>query len=89
MKTEIIVPRKKSTSLGAALLLFFAAAAMIFIIVGHFIDFFDEENVLLVLGAVAVAPICIGCGVFYFKQIFNEEPVLTVNEQGIIMLFPV
>ena len=86
MNPKIIIPRKKSKSIGYAIGLFFVTVLMIFLIAIYFGEFeFITSDIpfLIVLLSILVAPICAWSTVFYFKQIFNENPVLKIDETGI------
>ena len=87
MKKEIIIPRKKSTSIKGVLWMLFSLMIIIFINVCYFVDIpwitSDPPPVFLIIMSLVILPVIIFCLVDYFKQIFNNEPVLIINEQGI------
>ena len=85
-KQEIVIPRKKSKSIIYATSMLLIAALFLFLLVAYFFDIpAITTNIPLVaiIFVVLTLPIFIWCGVDYFKQIFNENPVLIVNENGI------
>ena len=90
MENEIIIPRKKSKSFGNAILMLFSALLMCLPIVIYFelipgIKASDEEGMPLfvVILCTILMPILAICAIFYFRQIFNDKPVLIVNQKGI------
>ena len=84
---EIIIPRKKSKSIGNTILMFAFAALFLFLAFIYFFDVpgidADDMPLIAVVLILLATPIFIWCGIIYFKQIFNENPVLTVNSSGI------
>lgn len=83
---EIIIPRKKSKSIIYATSMLLIAALFLFLLVEYFFDIpaiTANMPLIAVIFVVLFLPIFILCGVVYFKQIFNENPVLIVNENGI------
>lgn len=86
MEKEIIIERKKSKSIGFCLFMFIITLLTILPIVFYFGDFdfitFDIPSVVVIL-AFAILPALIWATIYFFKQIFNDKPVLIVNEKGI------
>ena len=86
MEKEIVIKRKKSKSIGFCLFMFITTLLMILPIVFYFGDFdfatFDIPSVVVIL-AFAILPVLIWATIYFFKQIFNDKPVLIVNEKGI------
>jgi hypothetical protein len=84
---EIIIPRKKSKSIGYTIFMFAIAALFLFLAVIYFFDVpginADDMPLVAVALILLATPIFIWCGIIYFKQIFNENPILTVNAGGI------
>lgn len=86
MEKEIIIERKKSKSIRISLFIFIITLIMILPIVFYFGDFdFITSDIPLVaiIIAIIVLPVLIWTTIYYFKQIFNNKPVLIVNENGI------
>ncbi len=90
MENEIIIPRKKSKSFGNAILMLFSALLMCLPIVIYLelipgIKASDEEGMPLfvVILCTILIPILALCAIYYFRQIFNDKPVLIVNQKGI------
>lgn len=86
MEREIIIERKKSKSIKTSLFLFIISLIMILPILFYFVDFefiTSEVPLIAVIGSIIALPILISCTGHYFKQIFNNNPVLIINEQGI------
>jgi len=86
MDREIIIPRKKSTSIKAALGMLFATLLFAFPIAEYFLDFYFIDSdipLFVVILCMLCAPICAWCFFWYFKQIFNRNPILIINEFGI------
>ena len=90
MENEIIIPRKKSKSFGNAILMLFSALLLCLPIVIYFelipgIKASDEEGMPLfvVILSIILIPILALCAIYYFRQIFNNKPVLIVNQKGI------
>ena len=86
MQKEIIIERKKSKSIKMSLFLFVVNLIMLLPIVAYFADFdfiTSDIPLLAVVLCMIVLPILIWCTGYYFKQIFNNNPVLIVNEKGI------
>ena len=82
MDREIIIPRKKSTSIKAALGMLFATLLFAFPILDfYFID--SDIPLFVVILCMLFAPICAWCFFWYLKQIFNQNPILIINEFGI------
>ena len=90
MENEIIILRKKSKSFGNAILMLFSALLMFLPIVIYFelipgIEASNEDGMSLfvVILCTILIPILVLCAIYYFKQIFNNKPVLIVNQKGI------
>ena len=90
MENEIIIPRKKSKSFGNAILMLLSALLLCLPIVIYFelipvIKASDEEGMPLfvVILSIILIPILALCAIYYFRQIFNNKPVLIVNQNGI------
>ena len=88
MNKEIIIHRKKSKNIEITIVLFLATVVLIFPIIIHFTDIpwitSDVPLYIIILSGLC-APVCAFCTIGYFKEIFNEKPVLIVNEIGIIV----
>ena len=86
MDKRIVIPRKKSKSIECTIWMFLATLLAIFPSVGYFTEIpgttLDVPLLYVVLG-LACAPLCAFCFVLYLMQIFNREPVLTIDENGI------
>lgn len=86
MNKEIIIHRKKSKSIKFTIGMFLATVVSIFPIIIHFTDIpritSDVPLFIIILSGLC-APVCAFCTIGYFKEIFNEKPVLIVNEIGI------
>lgn len=86
MEKEIIIERKKTKSIKITLFMFIGTLIMILPIVAYFADFdFITSDIPLVavIVAIIILPVLIWTTIYYFKQIFNNKPVLIVNEKGI------
>lgn len=90
MENEIIIPRKKSKSIGNTILMLFSALLLCLPVVIYFelipgIEVSSEDGMPLfvVILCITLIPILLFCAVYYFKQIFNNKPVLIVNQNGI------
>lgn len=86
MEKEIIIERKKSKSIRISLFVFIITLIMILPIVFYFADFdfiTSDIPLVVVIIAIIVLPVLIWTTIYYFKQIFNNKPVLIVNENGI------
>lgn len=86
MNREIIIPRKKSTSIKYTIFMFLATVLLILPIIDYFADISwitSDIPLYVVIIFILFAPIFAFCTVHYFKQIFNKKPVLIVNEIGI------
>ena len=86
MEKEIIIERKKSKSIRISLFMFIITLIMILPIVFYFGDFdFITSDIPLVtvIVAIVILPVLILTTIYYFKQLFNNKPVLIVNEIGI------
>ena len=86
MGKEIIIERKKSKSIRISLFMFIITLIMILPIVEYFVDFdiiTSDIPLVVVIIAIIILPILIWTTLYYFKQIFNNKPVLIVNERGI------
>ena len=86
MEKEIIIERKKSKSIRISLFMFIITLVMILPIVFYFGDFdFITSDIPLVavIVAIVILPFLIWTTIYYFKQLFNNKPVLVVNELGI------
>ena len=65
---------------------FIITLIMILPIVFYFGDFdfiTSDIPLVVVIIAIIVLPVLIWTTIYYFKQIFNNKPVLIVNEKGI------
>ena len=86
MNKEIIIPRKKSKSIKFTIGMFLATVVSIFPIIIYFTDIpwitSDVPLFIIILSGLC-APVCAFCTIGYFKDIFDEKPVLIVNEIGI------
>jgi hypothetical protein len=90
VENEIIIPRKKSKSFGSAILMLFSALLLCLPIVIYFelipgLEASSERGMPLfvVILCIILIPILAICAIFYFRQIFNDKPVLIVNQKGI------
>ncbi len=86
MEREIIIERKKSKSIIISLFMFIIDLIILLPIITYFVDFdFITSDIPLVIVILAIVelPLLIWTTVYYFKQIFNDKPVLVVNEKGI------
>lgn len=90
MENEIIIPRKKSKSIGNTILMLFSTLLMFLPVVLYFelipgIEVLNKEEMPLffVILCIILIPILAICAIFYFRQIFNDKPVLIVNQKGI------
>ena len=90
MENEIIILRKKSKSFGNAILMLFSALFMCLPVVLYFelipgVEVLNKEEMPLffVILCIILIPILAICAIFYFRQIFNNKPVLIVNQKGI------
>lgn len=87
MEKEIIIPRKKSKSIGYAILMLLVTSMFAFLAVIKFanISWINADNVplLLVILSLICAPICAYCFIHYLKEIFNNNPALIINQNGI------
>ncbi|MBQ5601772.1 MAG: hypothetical protein IIU77_02990, partial [Clostridia bacterium] len=86
MNKEIIIHRKKSKSIKFTIGMFLATVVSIFPIIIYFTDIpwitSDVPLFIIILSGLC-APVCAFCTIGYFKDIFDEKPVLIVNEIGI------
>ena len=86
MEKEIIIPRKRSKSIKFTIMMFFATIITTLPIILYFADLsFITSEVPLYVAVIGIvcAPICGLCTIAYFKEIFNEKPVLIINECGL------
>ena len=86
MEKSIIINRKKSVSIKAALLLFLVMSLFgfyLYLYHGRPAWLTSEIPFFLVVIAYLIMPILLFAFIFYFRSIFNHEPVLIVNENGI------
>ena len=86
MEKEIIIERKKFKSIRISLFMFIITLIMVLPIVFYFGDFdFITSDIPLVAVIIAIIglPVFIWTTIYYFKQLFNNKPVLIVNENGI------
>jgi len=86
MDKSIIINRKKSVSIKATLLLLFAILLFgLFLYLYYFKPVWLTSDIpfFLVVIAYLIMPILLFAFIFYFRSIFNHEPVLIVNENGI------
>lgn len=87
-KTQILIPRKKSKSIKFALTLLLSSLLILVVILLHFIelDFVKVTKKLplfVIIMFIIIEPFLLFSFGFYFKQIFNNKPVLIVNDIGI------
>jgi hypothetical protein len=84
---EMIIPRKKSISIrNAVLLLVLAAVFLFFFGYAYFFDvpwMTSKPPLVAVVLTLLITPVLFFCGIGYVKQIFNENPILIINERGI------
>jgi len=86
MEKSIIIHREKSVSIKATLLLLFAISLFGFFLYLYYLKpvwLTSEIPLVLVVIAYIIMPILLFTFIFYFRSIFNHEPVLIVNENGI------
>lgn len=86
MKKEIVISRKKSKSIKYFILMIFGSLLLALPIILYFFDFSKitlDIPLIIVILSIICEPIIIFSSIFYFKQIFNDKPVLIVNEYGI------
>lgn len=86
MEKSIIINRKKSVSIKATLLLFFVMSLFgfyLYLYYGRPVWLTSDIPFFLVVIAYLIMPILLFAFIFYFRSIFNHEPVLIVNENGI------
>ncbi|MBE6609260.1 MAG: hypothetical protein E7634_01180 [Ruminococcaceae bacterium] len=86
MDREIIIPRKKSTTAAASAGMLFATLLFGFIAFEYFcgpVLASSKPPLLLAIFDIPCVPICAFCFICYFKDLFNNTPVLIVNEYGI------
>lgn len=86
MNKEIIIHRKKSKSIKFTIGMFLVTVLLILPIIIYFTDIpwitSDIPLFFVILSSLCV-PVCAFCTIGYFKEIFDEKPVLIVNEIGI------
>lgn len=86
MNKEIIIHRKKSKSIKFTIGMFLVTVLLILPIIIYFTDIpwitSDIPLFVVILSSLCV-PVCAFCTIGYFKEIFDEKPVLIVNEIGI------
>lgn len=86
MRKEIIIPRKKMKCINYTIGMFLATVLFILPIIIYFkgIPWITSDIPLFfVILSSLCAPVCAFCTIGYFKQIFDEKPVLIVNAIGI------
>ena len=88
MDREIIIQRKKSKSIIYAVFLFIVAALFCLPVVEYFVDIPWIGNgkdipLFVVILSVPFILLMLFCSYIFIKQIFNDSPVLTVNQYGI------
>lgn len=86
MDKSIIIQRKKSVSIKASLLLLFVIALFGFFLYLYYdkpVWLTSEIPLVLVIIAYITLPLLLLAFIFYFGSIFNHEPVLIINENGI------
>ncbi len=86
MEKSIIIHREKSVSIKATLLLLFSISLFGFFLYLYYCKpawLTSEIPFFLVVIAYIIMPILLFAFIFYFRSIFNHEPVLIVNENGI------
>ena len=84
MGKEIIITRRKSKSIMFTIWMLLSSLLMLYpIYLYYFQPSWSTSNVpvFVVVIAIIILPILLICGVFYFKQIFNNDPVLIVNSK--------
>jgi hypothetical protein len=86
MDREIIIPRKKSSSIKAVLLMLFGCGIFVLVLISHFLMPLGTTKmpVFLVYLSFPCLAVCLFCLFGYAKQLFNKEPVLVINEHGIL-----
>lgn len=86
MEQEIIIPRKKSKSIQLTIGMFFTTIIMLLPAIIYFFDFewiTSDMSLLVVIIGLLCTPVCVFCFIWYFRQIFNNNPILIINEKGI------
>lgn len=86
MDKSIIIHRNKSVSIKATFLLLFAILLFGFYLYLYYFKplwVTSEIPIVLVVLAYIIIPILLFAFIFCFRSIFNHEPVLIVNENGI------
>ena len=86
MEKELIIPRKKSTSVKCSIGMLFATIIMVLPMLLFFYDFSwttSEVPLWAAILCMVCAPLCFFCSIYYFKQLFNSDPILVVNSIGI------
>ena len=86
MKKEIIIPRKKSKSIKFSIGMFLSSLLLLLPIILYFKDFewiTAEVPLFVVILCIPCSAVCAFCSIAYFKEIFNNKPVLIVNKNGI------
>ncbi len=86
MNKEIIIHRKKSKSIKFTIGMFLVTVLLILPSIIYFTDIpwitSDIPLFVVILSSLCV-PVCAFCTIGYFKEMFDEKPVLIVNEIGI------
>ena len=86
LNKEIIIPRKKSTSIKSAIFMILLSALFIFVPCIYFFEISwitSKPPLIAVICSLVFLPVFIFCAIIFIKQIFNDEPILVINELGI------
>lgn len=86
MDKEIIIPRKKSVSIFYSVCMFLVTVMFILIVVAYFSEapwFYADIPIFLVILFILCIPFFALTFWFFFKNIFNDTPLLTINALGI------
>lgn len=86
MEKEIVIERKKSKSIMYSIGILLTILLFIIPIGLYFFEFKNisaDVPLFIVILSIIIEPILIFTFIFYFKQIFNNKPVLIVNDKGI------
>ena len=86
MKNEYIVERKKSVSIKSFLLCFIISIVFIVFLVLDILKIVDmkEKRTFLYILIILVTPILLFASFFYFKQLFNNKPILKIDANGFL-----
>jgi hypothetical protein len=86
MEQSIIIPRKKSVSIYSSFWMLFSIAIFVLFLFMHYakpVWFTSKVPLILVILSWIAIPILVYVFLYYFKNIFNNKPILIVNENGI------